>query len=209
MYEIFVNDKTIVLTSVEQTNIEENNNNIKYFPLKKEITIEFLISELDKKDVDKIYLYHPKEEKLLKKFKKKITTIKAGGGIVTNAQGEILFMKRNGKWDLPKGKKEKGENIAVCALREVEEETGVKKLKIIRFNTITYHIFKRDGEYFLKETYWYDMFTKYKGKLTPQAEEDIEKVRWKPTSEVPTLLKNSYRSIQKIFVGTTDSELVN
>ncbi|WP_172919003.1 NUDIX hydrolase [Capnocytophaga canis] len=201
MYEIFINNKSIVLTSVEQTNVGENNKNIKYFPLKKDITIEFLVSEISKKEVDKIYLYHPEEEKLLKKFKKKITTIKAGGGIVTNVKGEILFIKRQGKWDLPKGKKEKGENIVVCALREVEEETGVKKLKIIRFNTITYHVFKHDGTYFMKETYWYDMFTKYKGKLKPQTEEDIEKVRWKPMSEIPELLNNSYRSIQKIFEG--------
>ncbi|RIY37279.1 NUDIX hydrolase [Capnocytophaga canis] len=206
MYEIFVNNKSIVLTSIEQTNVGENNKNVKYFPLKKEITIEFLISEINKEEVDKIYLYHPKEEKLLKKFKKKVTTIKAGGGIVTNAKGEILFIKRQGKWDLPKGKKEKGENIVVCALREVEEETGVKKLKIIRFNTITYHIFKHDGAYFMKETYWYDMFTKYKGKLKPQTEEDIEKVRWKALSEIPELLNNSYRSIQKIFEGIGENK---
>lgn len=193
MYEIFINDKIIVLT-----NVKENINNNKYFDLK-DVTIDFVISELNKKDVEKIYLYHPKEEKLIKKFKKKMPVIKAGGGIVTNPQGEILIMKRRGKWDFPKGKKEKGENIAVCALREVEEETGVKKLMLIRFRTITYHIFKQDGEYLLKETYWYDMHTNYKGKLKAQVEEDIEKVCWKTESEVKELIKKSYKNIQKIF----------
>ncbi|MFK8281597.1 NUDIX hydrolase [Capnocytophaga cynodegmi] len=193
MYEIFANDKSIILT-----NVEENINNVKFFRLK-DVTIDFIMSELNKKGVEKIYLYHPKEEKLLKKFKKKLSVIKAGGGLVTNKKGEILIMKRRGKWDLPKGKKEKGENIAVCALREVEEETGVKKLNLMRFRTITYHIFKQDGQYFLKETYWYDMETKYKGVLKAQIEEDIEMVCWKKPSEVKELIKKSYKNIQKIF----------
>ncbi|MFJ1473975.1 NUDIX hydrolase [Capnocytophaga cynodegmi] len=193
MYEIFANDKSIILT-----NVEENINNVKFFRLK-DVTIDFIMSELNKKGVEKIYLYHPKEEKLLKKFKKKLSVIKAGGGVVTNKKGEILIMKRRGKWDLPKGKKEKGENIAVCALREVEEETGVKKLNLIRFRTTTYHIFKQDGQYFLKETYWYDMETKYKGVLKAQIEEDIEMVCWKKPSEVKELIKKSYKNIQKIF----------
>ncbi|GIJ96351.1 hypothetical protein CAPN001_09200 [Capnocytophaga stomatis] len=193
MYEIFANDKSIILT-----NVEENINNVKFFRLK-DVTIDFIMSELNKKGVEKIYLYHPKEEKLLKKFKKKLSVIKAGGGIVTNKKGEILMMKRRGKWDLPKGKKEKGENIAVCALREVEEETGVKKLNLMRFRTITYHIFKQDGQYFLKETYWYDMETKYKGVLKAQIEEDIEMVCWKKPDEAKELIKKSYKNIQKIF----------
>ena len=157
------------------------------------------MEELKRKEVEKIYLYHPKEEKLMKKFKQLIPTIKAGGGIVYNQDGKVLMIKRHGKWDLPKGKKEKGENIATCALREVEEETGVKKLLIQRFRMITYHIFKRDGQYFLKETYWYDMTTTFKKKLVPQTEEDIEKACWKDEAEVRELVKDSYKNIQKLF----------
>ncbi|MDO5105747.1 NUDIX hydrolase [Capnocytophaga sp.] len=193
MYEIFFNDKSIILT-----NVGENINNIKYFRLK-DVSIDFIISQLNKKDVQKLYLYHPKEEKLLKKFKKKLPVIKAGGGIVINSKGEMLMIKRRGKWDIPKGKKEKGENIAVCALREVEEETGVRKLRLIRFKTKTYHIFKQDGQYVLKETYWYDMKTKYKGSLKAQKEEGIEQVGWKSEEEVKELIKKSYKNIQKIF----------
>ena len=170
MNEIFLDDKSIILT-----NVQENIENEKYFRLK-DVTLDEIIKALSHKEVERIYLYHPKAEKLMKKFKQLIPTIKAGGGIVYNQEGKVLLIKRNGKWDLPKGKKEKGENIATCALREVEEETGVKKLLIQRFRTITYHIFKRDKQYFLKETYWYDMTTTYKKKLVPQTEEGIEKV---------------------------------
>ena len=138
MYEIFLDEKSIILT-----NVRENIENVKCFPIK-DVTLDVILEELNRKEVEKIYLYHPKEEKLMKKFKQLIPTIKAGGGIVYNQEGKVLMIKRNGKWDLPKGKKEKGENIATCALREVEEETGVKKLLIQRFRMITYHIFKRD-----------------------------------------------------------------
>ena len=193
MYEIFLDDKSIILTNVRE-NIESN----KYFHLK-DVTLDAILREINTKGIDKIYLYHPKEEKLLKKFKKLIPTIKAGGGIVTNPEGKLLIMKRRGKWDFPKGKKEKGENIATCALREVEEETGVKKLLIQRYRMTTYHIFKRDHEYYLKETFWYDMTTNYKKKLVPQTEEDIEKVCWKSETEVRELIKNSYMNIQKLF----------
>ncbi|WP_455001077.1 NUDIX hydrolase, partial [Capnocytophaga leadbetteri] len=185
MNEIFLDDKSIILT-----NVQENIENEKYFRLK-DVTLDEIIEALSHKEVERIYLYHPKAEKLMKKFKQLIPTIKAGGGIVYNQEGKVLLIKRNGKWDLPKGKKEKGENIATCALREVEEETGVKKLLIQRFRTITYHIFKRDKQYFLKETYWYDMTTTYKKKLVPQTEEGIEKVCWKDEATAKELAKSS------------------
>ena len=193
MNEIFLDDKSIILT-----NVQENIENEKYFRLK-DVTLDEIIEALSHKEVERIYLYHPKAEKLMKKFKQLIPTIKAGGGIVYNQEGKVLLIKRNGKWDLPKGKKEKGENIATCALREVEEETGVKKLLIQRFRTITYHIFKRDKQYFLKETYWYDMTTTYKKKLVPQTEEGIEKVCWKDEGTAKELAKNSYKNIQLVF----------
>ena len=199
MYEIFLDDKSIILT-----NVRENIENVKYFPLK-DVTFDEIIEELGRKEVSRIYLYHPNEEKLIKKFKKLVPTIKAGGGVVYNEEGKVLLIKRHGKWDLPKGKKEKGENIATCALREVEEETGVKKLLIQRFRTITYHLFKSDGHYFLKETYWYDMTTTYKKKLVPQTEEGIEKVCWKDEAEAKELVKNSYKNIQ-LVLGVRDGK---
>ena len=193
MNEIFLDDKSIILT-----NVQENIENEKYFQLK-DVSLDEIIEALSHKGVERIYLYHPKAEKLMKKFKQLIPTIKAGGGIVYNQEGKVLLIKRNGKWDLPKGKKEKGENIATCALREVEEETGVKKLLIQRFRTITYHILKREKQYFLKETYWYDMTTTYKKKLVPQTEEGIEKVCWKDEATAKELAKSSYKNIQLVF----------
>ena len=90
-------------------------------------------------------MYYPDEKEILKKVKEKIPVNKAGGGLVYNKKGDVLFIFRNGKWDLPKGGIEKGEEIRETALREVEEETGVTNLVIKRKLQKTYHIFKRSG----------------------------------------------------------------
>ena len=123
----------------------------------------------------------------------------AGGGVVTNKKGQVLFIYRNDKWDLPKGKLEKGESIEECALREVEEETGVKGLKIENFLRTTYHIFKRNGVYKLKEVHWYAMKTTYKGKLVGQKSEGIEIVKWKGPQKIHKALENSYTNIRSLF----------
>lgn len=193
MYKIFVNDKVIILT-----NVQDNLDSVKYFPLE-DVSIEEIMQELDHKDIEQIALYHPKEKKLLSKFVKKLKLVQAAGGIVTNSKKEILFIKRKGKWDLPKGKLDKGETLTECALREVKEETGIKELMLLNFRAVTYHIFYRDGKYQLKETHWFNMYSTTKGKFTPQIEEDIEKVKWKKPEKLTKILQNSYGNIRELF----------
>ena len=120
MYEIFLDDKSIILT-----NVRENIENVKYFPLK-DVTFDEIIKELGRKEVSRIYLYHPKEEKLIKKFKKLVPTIKAGGGVVYNEEGKVLLIKRHGNWDLPKGKKEKGENIEYLSADQIIDKIQIR-----------------------------------------------------------------------------------
>jgi 8-oxo-dGTP pyrophosphatase MutT (NUDIX family) len=112
---------------------------------------------------------------------------------------EILFIYRNDKWDLPKGKIEKNESIEECAIREVWEETGVEDLKITKLITKTYHVFKRNGKLKLKETWWYEMHTSYTGELTPQPSEGIEKVKWKNFAKSQKALQGSYENIKLLF----------
>ena len=82
--------------------------------------------------------------------------IKTAGGIVIR-DDKILFIYKNGRWDLPKGKAEKNENISKTAIREVYEETGILDLSITKPLEKTYHIFKRHKKHFLKSTYWFEM----------------------------------------------------
>lgn len=193
MYQIYVNDKVIILT-----NVKENNEKIKCYPLD-EMSIFQIIKELSDKNTDKIHLFSQDKHHLLELFKKKLPVIQAAGGVVLNANGEYLFIKRNGKWDLPKGKLEKDESPEQAAVREVEEETGVNYLKISKLRSVTYHIFKRNGKYRLKETYWYDMQTSFDGELKAQSEEGIEKAVWKKKTKIPKLMKSSYGNIKKLL----------
>ena len=124
---------------------------------------------------------------------------KAGGGLVYNKSGEVLFIFRNGKWDLPKGGIEKGEEIEDTATREVEEETGVSKLLVTKKLQKTYHIFKRNGKYKLKITHWFEMTSDFEGTPMPQSEEGIEKVAWLNPAQIQQALKNSYENIKLLF----------
>jgi 8-oxo-dGTP pyrophosphatase MutT (NUDIX family) len=135
----------------------------------------------------------------MKTLRAKLPVEKAGGGLVYNANGDVLFIFRNGKWDLAKGGMEKNETIEQTAIREVEEETGVTGLVITEKLQKTYHIFKRNGRYKLKITQWFEMQTKYEGNPQGQAEEGIEKVEWVKPNNIPMLLENSYENIKLLF----------
>lgn len=193
MYKVFVNEFPLILTNKLS---DTTNNN--YFLLNGS-SINDAISALAKKKLDKAYIYHPNHEEILKKFAKKIPLVIAAGGVVTNKEGKVLFIFRNGKWDLPKGGVDKGETLERAAIREVEEETGVQGLKIENFLKTTYHIFKRNGGYKLKEVHWFAMRTSYKGELVGEVSEGIEKVKWKGPGKIKKALENSYTNIRVLF----------
>jgi ADP-ribose pyrophosphatase YjhB (NUDIX family) len=193
MYKVFVNDVPIILSTQENTGSHYININIKKAKIKK------LIHKVETGELHYINLYHKKEHKLLKHLKKKLKVIVAGGGLVYNSKKEILFIYRNKKWDLPKGKAEKGENIEETAIREVEEETQVQGLEIVRFLQTTYHIINRKGKYKLKETHWYEMKTDFEGELIPEASEGIKKAKWKNFEKSHKALLKSYANIKLLF----------
>lgn len=193
MYKVFVNEAPLILTN----KLSETANG-KYFLLNGE-AINEAIAALAKKKLPEAYIYHPNHEEILKKFTKEIPLYVAGGGVVTNDEGKVLFIYRNDKWDLPKGKVDKGETIERAALREVEEETGVTGLEIENFLRTTYHIFKTSGIYRLKEVHWFAMKTSFKGELVGQKSEGIEKVKWKGPKKIKKALENSYINIKILF----------
>jgi 8-oxo-dGTP pyrophosphatase MutT (NUDIX family) len=127
--------------------------------------------------------------------------IQAGGGLVLNEQNELLFIFRRGSWDLPKGKVDPGETIEACALREVEEETGVRNLTLIDFLGITQHQYFDPylQEEVIKESHWYTITVKGVPALIPQTEEDITDIKWVPLSQVNELIADAYASIKEII----------
>ncbi len=193
MYKVFVNDVPIILSTKKDLGEKYTS-----FPIKK-VKLKRIIKQVIKGELLYVNLYHEKEEKLLKHLFKKLPVVTAGGGMVFNDKNEILFIYRNKRWDLPKGKTEKGEDIAASAVRETEEETGVKDLKIIGFLAKTYHVFKRKGKFRLKVTHWYEMHSDYTGELIPEGKEGIEKAKWKNFEKSRKALKKSYANIRELF----------
>lgn len=125
--------------------------------------------------------------------------ITAGGGIVQNEEGKILLQFRRGKWDLPKGKMEEGETPEECAIREVEEETGLKNIELGELIGITNHHYTERGENIDKETYWFAMKVSGLQQLTPQTEEDILELKWVAENELEPYLSNTYANIIEII----------
>ena len=194
MYKVFFNRKPIFLI----TKIIKQDNNNPMLHLRYSSS-ENIIKALKSKKVKSLFLYHSNQEKLWKNLLKKFPIVQAAGGLVINSKSEYLFIFRNNKWDLPKGGIEKKENIKDAALREVNEETGVEDIEIIKPLPMTYHFFKRNGVFRLKKTFWYLMKTEFDGKFKPQLIEGITKVEWKLEEELNEIFKNSYENIKTLF----------
>lgn len=193
MYKVFVNDIPIILS----TN-KDIGDNYTSFPIKTADLVE-IIDKINEGELMYVNLYHEKEEKLLKHLLKKLPVVTAAGGMVFNDNKEILFIYRNKRWDLPKGKVEKNETLEESAKREVVEETGIKDLEITGFLRETYHVFKRKNKYKLKVTYWYEMRSSYTGELVPELSEGIKKVKWKNFAKTQKALTKSYANIKLLF----------
>ncbi len=164
---------------------EELLENFRWFADEQRFTELVFISSTPKKIIDWFY----------KSFK----VIKAAGGLIENNKKETLFIFRLGKWDLPKGKLEKGESIKEAAIRECEEECGISELKIKKSLSITYHMYEHKGAMVLKETFWFAMKSSFTGKLVPQTEEAIEKVIWAKQKDFKMIKANTYQNILEVI----------
>lgn len=193
MYKVFVNDIPIILSTDK-----DYGENYTSFPIK---TVKFkrIIRKINEGQLLYVNLYHKKEEKLLHHLFKKLPVVTAAGGMVFNDKKEILFIYRNKRWDLPKGKIEKGETLKESAIREVEEETGIQDLTITRFIQDTYHVFKRKNKFKIKVTHWFEMHSNFDGELVPELNEGIKKVKWKNFEKSKKALTKSYSNIKLLF----------
>ena len=164
-----------------------------------EIDIEKLFNN-SSKNKKKTYLFvHPDVDKIFQDLISGIKIIHAAGGLVKNAKGEYLLIYRLGKWDLPKGKVESGEKMKEAALREVEEECGVKIDYLGKKIATTYHTYQMKGKLVLKQTKWYEMGINNSPVLTPQLEEDISAAEWVRKKELKKIKENTYPLINDVL----------
>ena len=125
--------------------------------------------------------------------------IKAAGGIVELQNEKTLWIFRNGKWDIPKGKREKKENYRYAAKREIIEETGIREIELQEKIIDTYHTYKLKGKRNLKKTRWYRATSKEEYELIPQIKEGITKVKWVKPNKTEKCLSNTYSSINDVY----------
>lgn len=138
-------------------------------------------------------------EQAIDAFFRRFPLINAAGGRVHNELDAFLFIHRNNKWDLPKGKLDRLETPQLAAIREVKEETGLTTVELRSELACTYHIYKIKEIYHLKRTWWYAMFAPSGQPLTPQASEGIYQVKWIPRHELPAITPHIYPSLKELI----------
>lgn len=144
------------------------------------------------------FLHVAQPERVFKRLFEDFELIEAAGGLVRK-DDRYLFIKRNGFWDIPKGKLEEGESPAVAGAREVEEECGVAvDVRDLPFCE-TYHTYYHKGQPVLKKTYWYEYHTDQNQKLVPQTEEGITEVQWVGRAEWGKIHQLTFSSISEVL----------
>jgi 8-oxo-dGTP pyrophosphatase MutT (NUDIX family) len=161
--------------------------------------IKTMLQQLEKDEYYQGVFLHENVDAVLEGFKHHLTLIQAAGGLVYTKDHEVLLIFRRGKWDMPKGKLDEGEELEACAIREINEETGLKSLKLTKSLQVTYHTYFEREKHILKESHWYLVECNRKTELTPQTEEDIEKCEWVPISNVEAYTGNMHASIVDVL----------
>ncbi len=197
MYKVFVNEKIVILTDCYDLELLQNG--MLYFQYDDFEELHFILSMLeDSNDLTGVIIQSNEIEILWADFRTHFSEIEAAGGLVTNDSNEILLIHRFGHWDLPKGKREKGESILSCAFREVQEECGLNDLKPGKQLSDTYHTYREKGFRILKRTYWFEMKSKTE-KTVPQAEEGIEQAIWIAPSKIDWSEMKTYPNIRMLI----------
>lgn len=194
MYKVFVNEKKLLL-SKQPENLEKT---LKYESF---TTLEIALDLLQNTSLKELNVYGEEIGEIWEEFKKLFRIIEAAGGIVNRPNGDILFIKRLGKWDLPKGKMEKGESREESAIREIEEETNLRNVELLDFINTTYHIYiERNGDKVLKFTHWFEMNFEGEDTSKPQIEEGITEVAWKNTAQIESeVFPSTFKNIKLII----------
>jgi 8-oxo-dGTP pyrophosphatase MutT (NUDIX family) len=195
-YKIFYNDRVIILTG-KITKSFEKNEGLFYKYKKKEELLEIVNAFENFSDIDTLYILHNNVDALLEQIKSGYTIVEAAGGLIRRNDGKLLAIFRRGKWDLPKGKVEKGEFYQQTALREVKEECGLSNIEVIKKLPDTYHTYIEKGNKILKRTIWYEMLLKGDEQPIPQTEEDITDIRWFDYQTIGEVMKNTYESLKE------------
>jgi 8-oxo-dGTP pyrophosphatase MutT (NUDIX family) len=199
--KIYFNDKPLFLCDAVDESIQPyiHHDDAIFIDELSSHTVKAMIHEMQEPKVHAGVFYHPDLEELKKAFYKKFTIVQAGGGLVRNESKNILMIFRRGKWDLPKGKLDKKEKLEDCAIREVKEETGLQNVTLVSPLTTTYHTYHEAARFILKESHWYNMKASSDQRLIPQAEEQIQEIKWVKPEDLEKYFDNAFPSVVEVL----------
>lgn len=195
MYKVFIENKPIIFT--QNKKLESKSHSIKaemIKSIKNDLLPILNLSNLD----NPLYVQCDDAKKDFERIFKNYDKIDAAGGIVKRKK-KLLFIKRNGFWDIPKGKLDSGESPEKGALREIEEECGISGMKIESPIVETYHTYDYYGKPTLKRTYWYAVNYSGPKEVIGQLEEGITKVKWFKMDELQKVKENTFASIIEVI----------
>jgi 8-oxo-dGTP pyrophosphatase MutT (NUDIX family) len=180
MYKIYINGTPLYLVSSEEVKdfgpSTEKKIILRYAGKKKFLVN--IVHQLETSDrFEGIVVFDLDVEKIWTDFQKIYKLVTAAGGAVFNSEGKVLLIHRRGSWDLPKGKMDPSETPQETAVREVQEECGLRQITLGAPILDTLHTYEHKGNRVLKTTHWYLMQTT-DNQLVPQTEEDIEQAIW-------------------------------
>lgn len=204
-YKIYFNDRVVTLTNKINKTFEKNDG-LFLKSNKKEEILEIIDAFEKLTEVQTLCILGDEPLKLFDIIKSNYTIVEAAGGIVRRADGKMLAIYRRGKWDLPKGKVEKGEFYKQTALREVQEECGLTNIEIDKKIAETYHTYIENGEKILKRTFWYDINLKANETPVVQTSEDITDYIWYDFQALKEIMKNTFESLKDIFLLSVNPE---
>jgi 8-oxo-dGTP pyrophosphatase MutT (NUDIX family) len=199
--KIYYNDKPMVLTTNHEAYLETYPvaEMYQFFSGATPRNFQQALNMLDNPGSRGAIIEDISEANMLAQLESMYQPIMAGGGLVFNEHGALLMIFRRGKWDLPKGKLDEGEDIATCALREVTEETGLDNIQLNGHLCDSYHIYTQDDGQYLKQTVWYKMIGTSDEKLKPQKEENILEARWVSEKEMSQFVGRTYEAIREVL----------
>ena len=197
MYTIFINDSVLILRSSESILEVDEQSEIQIYSSGS--CMNSAINKVQNGLCKSLILQGDDVECMWRDFCSYYQLIEAAGGVVVNSKREVLWILRNGKWDLPKGKVESGEKVEDAAVREVVEECAVRGISRGGLLGVTYHTYSYKSEAILKKTYWYAMTCSSKQVLKPQLEEGITEVVWADKTKHLSCISNTYTSIVELL----------
>jgi 8-oxo-dGTP pyrophosphatase MutT (NUDIX family) len=198
MYKVFFNDRKVILTDNFSKHFRVNFGLFyKYRDIDDLKDLIHLYSQLSR--IDTLYLFAQEIEELREAFRKCFIPILAAGGLVRNPKGDFLLIHRRGRWDLPKGKLGRKESVEEAAVREVEEECGIKGVQLVKPLISTYHTYMLESGLALKKTSWFEMLYTGRSKPVPQQEEDINEVIWASPAKLKKYVNECYPAVQDVF----------